>query len=88
MEERKGENRKVTGVGKKMVGMTKRGRGSPFFDVPTFGGVVTETQSLEPDAQRLPLRPHIAGSLVVGVVSAGLTTGDSQIIHLCAAAAG
>ena len=88
MGERKGENRKVTGVGKKMVGMTKKGQESPSFDVPKSGGVVTETQLLEPDAQLLPLQPHIAGSLGVDALSAGLTTGDSQIIHLCAAAAG
>ena len=88
MEEPKGENRKVTGVGKKMVGMTKKDQESPFFDVPTSEDAVTETQLLEPDAQLLPLQPHFAGNLVADAVSAGLTTGDSQIIHLCAAAAG
>ena len=87
MAELKGENRKATGAGKKMAGMTKKELGNHCSDVPTFGDAVTETQLLEPDAQLLPLQPHIAGNLVADAVSAGLTTGDSQIIHLCAAAA-
>ena len=88
MEELKGENRKATGVEKKMAGMTKKEPASPCSDVPTFGDAVTETQLLEPDAQLLLQQPHIVGNLVADAVSAGLTTGDSQIIHLCAAAAG
>ena len=87
MAELKGENRKATGAGKKMAGMTKKEPVRPCSDVPTFGDAVTETQSPEPDAPLLPQQPLIVGNLAAGAAFVGHITEDSRIIHLCAVAA-